>query len=916
MIHPGFQINCHFYINYYNMINRISLITFLIVIVLLLFNSCRLFKKNKFDYEDDYVYDYDTTSYKYDDEPLDLYDSQPQQSAYEIITDIVHTKLDVRFDWDKQYLYGKEWITLKPRLYPVDSVILDAQGMFINKIELVADKQNTPLTFSYFDSVQLRIALGRKYALGESITLYIDYISRPEKLKDPTGSLAITGKKGLYFINPKNEEKGKPRQIWTQGETESNSVWFPTIDKPNMKSTLELSMTVDTALKTLSNGIMTSSNIHNDGTRTDTWKLDKPFAPYLVMMAVGNFSISKDKWKNIDVNYYTDPEYASYAKKIFGNTPEMLTFYSEKFGYEYPWPKYNQVVVHDFVSGAMENVTATVHYDGLHQTSREMIDENHEDIIAHELSHQWFGDLVTCKSWGQIPLNESFATYSEALWIKYKYGSFEADKHSEDDLIDYLNEADVKQMPLIRYRYWDKEDLFDAHSYQKGGYVLRMLHALVGDDAFTKSLSYYLKNNEYKTVEIDQLRIAFETVTGRDLKWFFDQWFHRPGHPHINIYQEYIDSSGTLSVSINQSPSYSFISEDPSYAQAYRLPLAIDIYTNIGIQRFNIIFESLDSTYYFNIKSTPLLVNVDADKKLLCTKTDNKPTSQFIYQFQNAPLYKDKMEALQEFANQQYEDSLCSSMIQEALKHKHWAIRDVALEYLEINDLNKKSLLPLLKQMALSDSSSKVRSSAMSKFYSYDAVDYIPVLIQALNTDSSYKVIAEALYALNQADNKLALQEALKLHNENNPVVSTAVLTVYAGSSDTSIAEKFAQKIAAANSNYKFNALMIYGRYLISLSTTVQPKLLQPLYTAAEFEKNWLMRYAAISTLYQMRSEWEAETGTLSEEMNKLKEDSNEYKEKQKKLDLIQNQIELMNQKFIHLQSKEENDLLKNFYGK
>jgi aminopeptidase N len=573
-------------------------------------------------------------------------------------------------------------------------------------------------------------------------------------------------------------------------------------------------------------------------------------------------------------------------------------------------------VVHDFVSGAMENVTATVHYEGLHQTSREMIDENHEDIIAHELSHHWFGDLVTCKSWGQIPLNESFATYAEALWINHKYGSYEADKHSEDDLKDYLNEADVKQMPLIRYRYWDKEDLFDAHSYQKGGYVLRMLHALVGDDAFTKSLSYYLKTNEFKTVEIDQLRIAFETITGKDLHWFFDQWFHRPGHPSLTINQEYNDIEHKLYVSLSQSPSYASVSDNPFYKQPYKLPLDIDIYTTEGKLRQSVVFETSDTTLTFNLNVAPLLVNVDAGKKLLCTKTDNKPLSQFVYQFQNAPLYKDKMEALNEFTFLQYEDTLSARMMQVALRHKYWAIRAEALEFIDINDNNKKTLFPVIKQMALSDSSSQVRSSAVYKLVLFNQEDVTPVLLQALHSDSSYLVIAESLNSLNQIDNNLALQEALKLQNENNPVVNTAVMSIYAASSDTSIVEKLAEKVAAAKGYYKFSALMVYGRYLSLLPSPIRSKWLMPLYSAAEFEKNWMMRYAAISTLYQLRSIWEEMSANLSEEMNKFKKDSNAYKEKQIQLNMIQEQIEQMNKKFMQLQSKEDNDLLKNFYGK
>ena len=883
--------------------------------------GCRLFKHKHYDYSEyDYMSDSTYANFERGDDVWsnaisDLYYTQPSQSAYEVVADLVNTKLDVRFDWSKQRLLGKAWITFKPRFFPLDSITLDAKGMFIHKLELVQAAQLVPLNYSYADSLQLHIRLNKQYAAGESFTLYIEYTARPEEQKESGGSAAITSDKGLYFINPNNELTNKPRQIWTQGETESNSVWFPTIDKPNMKTTLELSITVDSTLRTLSNGILKSSTVQPDGSRTDTWVLDKPFAPYLVMMAIGNFSITKDTWKNIEVNYYTDPEYAPHARKIFGNTPEMLRFFSEKFGYTYPWPKYSQVVVHDFVSGAMENVTATVHYEGLHQTSRELIDENHEDIIAHELSHHWFGDLVTCKSWGQIPLNESFATYAEALWIKHKYGTYEADRHAEADLTAYLSESTVKQMPLIRYRYWDKEDMFDAHSYQKGGYVLRMLHHLVGDEAFTQSLRTYLRTNEYQSVEIDQLRIAFEKTTGRDLKWFFDQWFHRPGHPILTVSQYFDASTKMLAVSLNQTSSYSQVSDDPMHLEPYRLPLEIDVYTAEGKTKHTVIFESTDTTYYYNTSSTPLLVNADAGRTTLCTMSTDKTKSQFVYQFYNAPLYKDKIEALQECAAYQYDDSSCAKVLINGLSSTYWPIRSEALDRIDINDQNKQMLLPLLQKMASSDSSSSNRATAMYKLASFEKKDVLPVFIHALNHDSSYLVLAEALSAMNQFDNELALKEASKLFDEDNGFIYNSIFSIYSGSSDTGIQKLFAEKMMACKDEFKYGALMLYGRYLNNLALPLNRQWLNPLYQTAETNNNWMLRYAAISTLISLRAEWETVISLSTEELNNNKKSDAEKAEIQKAILLFQTEIDKMNNMFIELQSKETNELLKNFYG-
>ena len=277
--------------------------------------------------------------------------------------DLLHTKLEVSFDWKKQYLHGIATLTLKPYFYPQNILELDAKGFDIHSIILVAGVQDfeplqQELQYEY-DSLIIKILLDKTYTRDETLLVRIDYTAKPNELPEG-GSAAILSDKGLYFINPDGKEPNKPRQIWTQGEPESNSCWFPTIDSPNEKMTQEIYITIDTSFTTLSNGSLIYSKINEDGTKTEYWKQDLPHSPYLAMMAIGKFAVVKDHWQNIEVNYYVEPEYARYAKDIFGNTPEMIEFFSNMLGYKYPWDKYSQVVVRDYVSGAMENTTATV----------------------------------------------------------------------------------------------------------------------------------------------------------------------------------------------------------------------------------------------------------------------------------------------------------------------------------------------------------------------------------------------------------------------------------------------------------------------------------------------------------------------------------------------------------------------------
>ncbi len=349
--------------------------------------------------------------------------------SYKREHDLLHTALNVWFDWEKQHVNGKATLDLKPYFYPSDKLVLDAKGFDFKKVAMMKpDKSIVDLKYDY-DGYLITVQLDKKYTSKEQYKIYFEYTAKPNEAP-VGGSQAITSDKGLYFINPLGEDPDKPMQIWTQGETESNSKWFPTIDKPNERCTQELTVTVQNKYATLSNGDLKTSKVNDDGTRTDYWVMDKPHAPYLFMLAIGEYAFVKDTWKGKEVGYYVEKDYKDHARAIFPYTVEMLGFFSEKLGYEYPWSKYSQVIVRDYVSGAMENTTGVIYGEFMQGTDRDLIDvKTNEKIVAHELIHHWFGDLVTCESWANLPLNESFANYGEYLWMEYKPGKDAAAHH-------------------------------------------------------------------------------------------------------------------------------------------------------------------------------------------------------------------------------------------------------------------------------------------------------------------------------------------------------------------------------------------------------------------------------------------------------------------------------------------------------
>ncbi len=671
------------------------------------------------------------------------------------INDLVNTKLDVSFDFSKSWMYGKAWITLHPHFYPTDSLTLDTKSMNINEVSLVKAGKRYPLKFRY-DSLNLYITLDKTYKTDQNYTVYIDYTAKPNDIKRK-GSAAISGGKGLYFINPLGKDKKKPTQIWTQGETESNSGWFPTIDKPNQKTTDEISMTVPDKYQTLSNGILVSSRKNINGTRTDTWKMNLPHAPYLIMMAVGEYSIIKDNYKGKEVSYYVEKEYAPVARKIFGFTPEMIGYYSRITGVDYPWPKYAQIVARDYISGAMENTTATLHGESAQQNTRQLIDDNRwEDIIAHELFHMWFGDYVTCKSWSNITVNESFADLSEIMWKEYKHGKDAADEHGFNSMQNYLRGGNDKK-DLVRFYYNDREDLFDLVSYQKGGRILNMLRNFVGDSAFFKSLNLYLKTKKFGSAEAHDLRLAFEDVTGQDLNWFWNQWYFGSGHPKLDINYDYDTTGKTARVFIKQTQS----------GKIFKLPFAIDVYQGSEKKRYKVWAEHQADTFTFQTVSKPNLINVDGDKILLGEKTEHKTLDNYIFQYTNAGLYLDRREAIDFAARNQTDDQKALDFMKIALKDKYYGLRLYTLQKLNLmNDSVKNLFEPLLSEMAQNDPKSLVRAGAIGALGKFKKEVYKPLFIKAIN-DSSYSIAGSALTALAAIDTATALEKAKSLSNQH-----------------------------------------------------------------------------------------------------------------------------------------------------
>ena len=620
-----------------------------------------------------------------------------------IINDLIHTKLDLTFDYNNKYVIGNAVVSFKPHYYSTNSLTLDAQEFEIHNISIQKGNKNLPLNFTYKNS-KIKIKLDKEYSRNESYTININYTAKPNNVKSK-GSWAIHENKGLYFIDANTENP----QIWTQGETQSNSAWFPTIDSPNQNMTQEIFLTVKKEYKTLSNGKLIGSLLNNDGTRTDHWKQDLPHAPYLTMIAVGKFNVIKDYWRDLSVDVFVEEGDEQKAKGLFEKTYKMIEFYSENLDYDFPWDKYSQIVVRDFVSGAMENTGAVVFGDYVLSYYNEDQRREYECVVAHELSHHWFGDLVTCESWANLPLNESFATYFEYLWLEHEYNRDIADVHLAADYRSYNFEHTYKDENLIRFYNKHRDNMFDAHSYQKGGLILHMLRYTVGDDAFWDALELYLKDNEFQAVEIHHLRLAFEEITGQDLNWFFNQWFLSKGIPELNINYSYDNNTKTSGIKIEQLQNLHKI-------PLYKIPTFIDFYFKDTTIRRQILINEQAESFEFVFNTKPMAVNFDPDNSILCKKRENYTSEDYINILDKAPLYEDKKQALDNLIG--HKSIKLDKIYINLLNHPYWKFRYKALAALSKseqenwNENMKTNYKDLLVKISKTDEYYRVRDLA------------------------------------------------------------------------------------------------------------------------------------------------------------------------------------------------------------
>jgi aminopeptidase N len=565
---------------------------------------------------------------------------------------VAHVRLSLEPNLAERSLTGESRLSLVARRDEVTHVELNAVDMRIDRVTV----DGRPAASLDYDGERLRVALGRTFKRDDTFTLSVQYHCKPRR--------------GLYFVGPDAAHPDRPLECWSQGQDDDSRHYWPCIDLPVEKATSEMFCTVPAGLTVLSNGDLTEKTDLPDGRTCWHYELNIPHAPYLVTLVCGPFTEIKDRAPEtgVDVYYYAPKGREQDTQRSLGRTPEMIDFFSRRIGVRYPYSRYSQIYVHDFIFGGMENTTATTLMSEAIVDARAALDHDVEALVSHELAHQWWGDLLTCREWPEAWLNEGFATYFEYVWRQHAHGRDEADVDLLGDLDAYLSEAGSYQRPILCRQFDEPIDIFDRHLYEKGCRVLHMLRHELGEENFWRAIHLYAERHARGSVETRDLARAIEQATSRGMDWFFDQWVGTPGHPELEATWEWDadKKSGTLRLEQKQSA-------ERTYRFTTKVRFEVDgkeIDENIAITQRTQAFE-------FRLPGRPSQVVLDPGDVLLKTIKMKKPRPLWEGQLKAASLGVDRVLAARALADMPEPGAvvaLASALENDAF----WAVRSAA----------------------------------------------------------------------------------------------------------------------------------------------------------------------------------------------------------------------------------------------
>lgn len=667
---------------------------------------------------------------------------------------VEHIFLDLVLNIPQQSYSGTCTIRLNPVCDGIDRLSLDAVNLNIESVKIAGESQ----TFDC-DGEQLHIRLSSPTVADRPIEIAIAYaVEHPQR--------------GLYFIAPTEHYPNKPTQVWTQGEDEDSRFWFPCFDYPGQLATSEIRVKVPKPYIAISNGELV--NVQEDGdAKIFHWSQKEIHPTYLMTLAVGDFAEIQDEWKGIPVTYYVEKLREEDARRSMGKTPRMIEFFSQKFGYPYPFPKYAQVCVDDFIFGGMENTSATLLTDRCLLDERALLDKPFtEFLVAHELAHQWFGDLVVIKHWSHAWIKEGMASYSEVLWSEQEYGAEDAAYYLLREARSYLAEDRERyRRPIVTHIYREAIELYDRHLYEKGACVYHMIRAELGDELFNRAIHTFVNDRAHQTVETIDLLRAIEKATGRNLMFLFDQYVFRGGHPDFKVAYSWDGDSNMAKVTVTQTQA----ANDEKALFDLKIPIGFG-YTEpqVELKTFKVRANQKEQSFYFSLPSKPAFISFDAGNAFLKTVELEYGFAELKAQLQFDPDPVSRIYAAGAIALKGGLEAV--RVLGTALKSdRFWGVRlEVAKKLGEIKlDQVVETLAP-----GLTDEDARVRKAvveALANLKTPASYDLLKPIVE--KGDPSYQVEASAVVGLG----KLAASATLKSKEDEAIALFTQILRERAG---------------------------------------------------------------------------------------------------------------------------------------
>lgn len=640
---------------------------------------------------------------------------------------VEHIFLDLILDIPQQRYQGTCAIRLNPIRSGIDRLTLDAVNLTIDTVKVDEVSQS----FDY-DGEQLHIQLQQPTEVGKVITLAIAYsVTQPQR--------------GLYFITPTKHYPNKPTQVWTQGEDEDSRFWFPCFDYPGQLATSEIRVQVPKNLIAISNGELVGTEELKDA-KVYHWRQQDVHPTYLMTLAVGDFAELWDEWQGKPVTYYVEKGKEEEARLSMGKTPRMIEFFSQKFGYPFPFPKYAQVCVDDFIFGGMENTSTTLLTDRCLIDARAAIDNRStEALVAHELAHQWFGDLVVIKHWSHAWIKEGMASYSEVMWTEQEYGAEEAAYYRLGEARNYLDEDTSRyRRPIVTHVYREAIELYDRHLYEKGACVYHMIRAELGEQLFWNAIATFVNDHAHRTVETIDLLRAIEKATGRNLLFLFDQYVFRGGHPDYKVTYSWDGDSNLAKLTVTQTQAKDKDSRNELFD--LKIPIGFGYVGGSGGDKIvSVRVCDREQSFYFPLEQKPDFISFDVGNHTLKTVVLEYPIPELKAQLRHDPDPLSRIcaaEALAKKGGLEAVKALTEAFQQEAF----WGVRVEIIKQLASIKLDQafKGVVA-----GLQDEDARVRRAAVEALADIKTVEsYKAVKPLAEKGDPSYYTEAAAIRAL------------------------------------------------------------------------------------------------------------------------------------------------------------------------